>query len=316
MSRRPPSPPPFPYTPLFRCVYITADSGDASFYDTMIWLAGGRPFSTSNDGKNVTIRLTEDKGTREFTEFWQKMIDEGLVATNLTSWSDRWKSGVGQGKVASLFSGAWLPSLLMSDIPGAAVRCRVPKSPPPDGRPTTSKRGVPPFAVLQRPRNPKASSRFIEYACHNAKGITTRVDGGAFPADKNTLSDSKFLSKTTVTDDRGIEVPYFGGQEYNRVLSQAAENVSTGYQYLPFEVYARSDFRSTVGKAYKWSSLLRKEQNRLNIIAAGGQVSDTSNIGDALKNTESSDRIKLKGGIALWQKDLKEYGANQGFTIQ
>ena len=46
-------------------VYITADSGDASFYDTMIWLAGGRPFSTSNDGKNVTIRLTEDKGTRE-----------------------------------------------------------------------------------------------------------------------------------------------------------------------------------------------------------------------------------------------------------
>lgn len=32
-------------------VYITADSGDASFYDTMIWLAGGRPFSTSNDGK-------------------------------------------------------------------------------------------------------------------------------------------------------------------------------------------------------------------------------------------------------------------------
>ena len=110
-------------------VYITADSGDASFYDTMIWLAGGRPFSTSNDGKNVTIRLTEDKGTREFTEFWQKMIDEGLVATNLTSWSDRWKSAVGQGKVASLFSGAWLPSLLMSDIPGAAGLWRVAQMP-------------------------------------------------------------------------------------------------------------------------------------------------------------------------------------------
>ena len=92
--------------------------------------------------------------------------------------------------------------------------------------------------------------------------------------------------------------------------------ISAGRNTTACEVYARSDFRSTVGKAYKWSSLLRKEQNRLNIIAAGGQVSDTSNIGDALKNTESSARIKLKGGIALWQKDLKEYGANQGFTIQ
>ncbi|HCA74485.1 MAG TPA: ABC transporter substrate-binding protein, partial [Bifidobacterium sp.] len=87
------------------------------------------------------------------------------------------------------------------------------------------------------------------------------------------------------------------------------------YQYLPFEVYARSDFRSTVGKAYKWSSLLRKEQDRLDIIAAGGMVDDTD-IGETLKETDSSDRLKLKNGIALWQKDLEEYGANQGFTIR
>ena len=237
------------------------------------------------------------------------MIDEGLVATNLTTWSDGWKEAVGEGKIASMFSGAWLPSLLMSNLPGTAGLWRVAQMPTPEN-------GGSALAVLQRSRKPEASYRFIEYACHNAEGIKARVDGGAFPADNITLSDREFLRKTTVTDERGIEIPYFGGQEYNRVLSQAAENVSTGYQYLPFEVYARSDFRTTVGKAYKWSSLLRKEQNRLNIIAAGGQVSDTSNIGDALKNTESSDRIKLKGGIALWQKDLKEYGANQGFTIQ
>ena len=170
--------------------------------------------------------------------------------------------------------------------------------------------------MLQRSRKPEASYRFIEYACHKSEGIKARVDGGAFPADNNMLSDPEFLRKTTVTDERGIEIPYFGGQEYNRVLSEAAENVSTGYQYLPFEVYARSDFRTTVGKAYKWSSRLRKEQDRLNIIAAGGKVSDKSAIGDALKETDSADRLKLKSGIALWQKDLKEYGANQGFTIQ
>ena len=37
-------------------VYIAADSGDASFYDTMIWLAGGRPFSTSNDAQSLALR--------------------------------------------------------------------------------------------------------------------------------------------------------------------------------------------------------------------------------------------------------------------
>lgn len=112
-------------------MYIAADSGDASFYDTMIWLAGGRPFSTSNDGKNVTINLTDDEGTRTFTEFWQKMIDEGLVATNLTTWSDGWKEAVGEGRVASMFSGAWLPSLLMSNLPGTAGLWRVAQMPTP-----------------------------------------------------------------------------------------------------------------------------------------------------------------------------------------
>ncbi len=250
-------------------VYITADSGDASFYDTMIWLAGGRPFSTSNDGKNVTIRLTEDKDTREFTEFWQKMIDEGLVATNLTSWSDRWKSAVGQGKVASLFSGAWLPSLLMSDIPGAAGLWRVAQMPTPDGKATTSENGGSALAVLQRSRKPEAAYRFVDFVAHDAQGISARVDGGAFPADYATLNSADFLDKTTITNDRGIEIPYFGGQKFNRVLSEAAEDVSVGYQYLPFEVYARSDFRSTVGQAYKWSGSFHAYQQRQEAIEMG-----------------------------------------------
>ena len=72
-------------------------------------------------GKNVSINLTDDSGTRRFTEFWQKMIDEGLVNTSLSTWSDGWKEAVGNGTVASMFSGAWMPSLLMSDLPGTAA---------------------------------------------------------------------------------------------------------------------------------------------------------------------------------------------------
>lgn len=45
--------------------YIAADSGDGSFYDAMVWLAGGQPFHTSADGKTVTIDL--DGGCRHPT---------------------------------------------------------------------------------------------------------------------------------------------------------------------------------------------------------------------------------------------------------
>ena len=87
-------------------VYIAADAGDASFYNAMIWLAGGRPFHTSSDGKTVTVDLKGDAGTRTFTEFWQRMIDEGLVNTHLKVWSEDWKRALGGGSVASVFAGA------------------------------------------------------------------------------------------------------------------------------------------------------------------------------------------------------------------
>ena len=290
-------------------VYIAADDGDASFYNAMIWLAGGRPYNTSHDGKEVSITLDTDTGTQEFTRFWQQMIDEDLVNTRLDTWSDDWKQALGSGTVASLFAGAWMPSLLLADVPGTAGLWRVAQMPTAHGNLTNAENGGAALGVLSSSRRPEASWRFIEYVCHETAGIMTRVDGGAFPADNATLNSANFLNKTTVRDARGIEVPYFGGQKFNTVLAQAASHVSTGYQYLPFEVYARSDFRATVGAAYTW-------------------VNDEHRYYDAVRREREGliqrkdmpqspgPQVTLREGIERWQSDLKEYGANQGFTMR
>ena len=290
-------------------VYIAADDGDASFYNAMIWLAGGRPYNTSHDGKEVSITLNTDTGTQEFTRFWQQMIDEDLVNTRLDTWSDDWKQALGSGTVASLFAGAWMPSLLLADVPGTAGLWRVAQMPTAHGNLTNAENGGSALGVLSSSRRPEASWRFIEYVCHETAGIMTRVDGGAFPADNATLNSANFLNKTTVRDARGIEVPYFGGQKFNTVLAQAASHFSTGYQYLPFEVYARSDFRATVGAAYTW-------------------VNDEHTYYDAVRREREGliqrndmpqspgPQVTLREGIERWQSDLKEYGANQGFTMR
>ena len=64
----------------------------------------------------------------------RKMIDEGLVDTTSATWSDRWKRRVGTGTIASVFSGAWMPSLLLSNVPGAAGLWRVAPMPTYDGQ--------------------------------------------------------------------------------------------------------------------------------------------------------------------------------------
>ncbi|KFI69244.1 ABC transporter substrate-binding protein [Bifidobacterium magnum] len=291
-------------------VYITADSGgDASFYESMIWLAGGHPFATSDNGRHVRISLDTDEGTQSFTRFWQKMIDEGLVDTELTTWSDDWKEAVGDGTVASLFAGAWMPSLLLADVPGTAGLWRVGQMPTEHGEATNAENGGSALAILNSSRVPQAAWRFIDYVCHNRKGIDTRVDAGSFPADVETLHSDAFLNKTTVTDSRGVAVNYFGDQRYNTVLAEAASRVSTGYQYLPFEVYARSDFGKTVGKAYEWANELHAYQQAVSRMAQG--LESSKNLPE-----KPEDRVTLAKGIDQWQFDLKEYGANQGFTIE
>ena len=80
------------------------------------------------------------------------MIDEGLVDTTSATWSDRWKSRVGTGTIASVFSGAWMPSLLLSNVPGAAGLWRVAPMPTYDGQPTNAESGGSALTVLQLTR--------------------------------------------------------------------------------------------------------------------------------------------------------------------
>ncbi|MFP1694158.1 ABC transporter substrate-binding protein [Gardnerella swidsinskii] len=294
-------------------VYIAADSGDASFYNAMIWLAGGHPFMTSHDGKTVTVRLSKDKGTEEFTKFWQSMIDEGLIDIRTTTWSQRWKNGVGAGKIASVFSGAWMPSLLLENVPGTAGLWKVTNVPTMHGEKRNAEMGGSSLSVLKSSRKPEAAMRFVNFVCHDMHGIRTRVNGGAFPADVVTLRDKSFLDRATIRDSRGIDIPYFGGQKFNRVFADAANRVDTGYRYLPFEVYSRSDFRATMGRAYDWSV---KSLARLNVqamIDAGVTQDDGSKL---WLPDDPGKRISLKDGLLLWEKDLQEYGYNQGFVVR
>ena len=258
--------------------YITSDTGDAGFFDSMTWLAGAKPFQTSSDGSEVTVNLTEDKGVKTFTDFWQKLLNEGLLDTKTAGWSEDWFKGMVDGTIASLFTGAWMPANLANSAADGAGKWRVTQMPTADGSTTNSENGGSSLAVLASTKKADAAYQFIEYANHG-DGVATRVAGGAFPADKASMESDSFKNTTTVKNADGEDVDYFGGQKYNEVLAQAAENVSSDYQFLPYEVKARTIFGDYLGKSY-----------------TGDQ--------------------KLTDGIAAWQKALQDYGKDQGFTVK
>lgn len=287
-------------------VCITSDSGEASFYNSMIWLSGGTPYHTSRDGKEVSITLDTDTGTREFTQFWQRMLDEGLVDTTVSTRSQSWRQAVGDGRIASMFAGAWMASVLMAEVPGGAGLWRVAQMPTKYGNYANAENGGSALGVLSSSRKPQAAMRFVDFVCHDVDSIELRVAHGAFPADNATLDSAAFRDRTTVADGRGIDIAYFGGQRYNEVFTEAASHVGTGYHYLPFDVYAQADFHATVGAAYQWVRDEADYAHDLQLYREGRE--------DRMPEAPFP-MVTLHDGILAWQADLKEYGTNQGFTV-
>ncbi|GAA1700807.1 sugar ABC transporter substrate-binding protein [Microbacterium sediminicola] len=247
--------------------YITSDSGDAGFTQSMIWQAGGRPYSTT-DGTDVTIDLN-DAGATEWAEMWQTLIDEGLLS-DISGWSNEWFTGLGNGTLATLVTGAWMPSNFESSVPQSAGEWRVAPMPTYDGGEAVSaENGGSAQAVLAGTENAALAAGFLKWLNNSDESVNMFVETGGFPATTATLNSEEFQSATS---------EYFGGQAINEVLVAASESVGTGWQYLPFQVYANSIFNDTVGEAYNGSTT-------------------------------------LTDGLMDWQDQLVEYGNSQGFSV-
>jgi multiple sugar transport system substrate-binding protein len=246
--------------------YIGADTGDAGFTTSMIWQAGGKPYQV--DGTNVTINFG-DQGAGEFASTWQQLISQKLLAP-ISGWSDQWYQGLGDGTIATLPTGAWMPASFTSGVKAGAGKWRV--APMPQwqaGANASAENGGSSLAVMDKSMNKTLAYAFVKYA-NDGDGVQIRVDNGAFPATTKQLDSPAFLD---------AKFPYFGGQQANQVFAQSAKNVVSGWHYLPFQVYANSIYKDTVGKAY---------------------VSSTT----------------LQDGLNAWQQQSAKYGTDQGFTVK
>ena len=259
--------------------YIAADSGDAGFFDAMIWQANGHPYKLSADGKDLSINLDSDKGTQSFIKWWQKMIDEDLVDTKTVIWTEDWNKSLNNGKLASALIGCWIPTTLVNVAPDQAGKWRVTTMPTQDGSAVNSNHGGSSLAIMASSKKTDAAYKYIDFISRNQASIDARVAGGSFPDDVKTTESKKFKEATTVKNTKGDDIEYFGGQKYNEVLAKAASDVIPGHATLPFEVYARTVFADDVGSAY------------------------------------TDKKITLKQGVDAWQKHLKEYGKQQGFNV-
>ena len=218
--------------------YITNDTGDAGFTTSMIWQAGGQPYTTTNSTE-VALDL-QDEGSKKFADTWSQLTENDLVAP-VSSWSDEWYRGLGDGTIATLAIGAWMPGNLTSGVPDAAGDWRVAKMPTFEaGVPANAENGGGGDAILKQSKNKLVAAGFLQYM-NEGEGTQISLKAGGFPSTVADLESDAFLN---------AEDPYFGGQKVNEVLADSIGDVVPGWSYLPFQVYSNSIFNDTVGQSY------------------------------------------------------------------
>ncbi|PPH35749.1 sugar ABC transporter substrate-binding protein [Rathayibacter sp. AY1E4] len=217
--------------------YITADTGDAGFATSMIWQAGGEPFTT--DGTDVKIDLA-DEGTAKWTGVWNQLVEKKLLS-DTPAWGDEWYKGLADGSIASLVTGAWMPGVLESSVPDASGDWAVAPIPTYDGTAVSAENGGGGQSVTKQSENPALAAAFLRWLNSDEASVDVFLQSGGFPSTTADLDSSDFT---------GQESEYFGGQKINEVLTQASKDVRSGWSYLPYQVYANSVFGDTVGQAY------------------------------------------------------------------
>lgn len=222
--------------------YITSDSGDAGFTTSMIWQAGGHPFS--NSGSKVTINL-QDAGTKKWTSTWNQLV-EGQLLSKTQGFTQDWYKQLGNGEIATQLIGAWMPGVLEGSAQPAAGNWRVAPMPTYGaGAPVTAANGGSAEAVLSQSKSKDLAAGFLRWLNSAPASIAIFKQQGGFPS---TTAD---LSAPAFTESKPA---YFGGQAINKVLAAASTAVAPGWSYLPFQVYANNIYADTVGQAYQKNS--------------------------------------------------------------
>jgi multiple sugar transport system substrate-binding protein len=219
--------------------YITADSGDAGFTTSMIAQAGGTPFTTKGD--KVTIDLA-DAGTKKWTKTWDQLVEQGLLSKTV-GWSDDWYKQLGNGQIATLITGAWMPGNLEASVADASGDWRVAPMPTYDGGAAqTANNGGSAEAVMKQSKNPALAAGFLKWLNSSKASTKVFMESGGFPSTTADLNSSAFLDE---------KPEYFGGQQINKVLVDASKSSDNDFTYLPYQVYANSVYADTVGQSYE-----------------------------------------------------------------
>ncbi|SDZ50831.1 ABC transporter substrate-binding protein [Herbiconiux ginsengi] len=222
--------------------YITAFAfNQAPWLIGLSQQGGANWFSTSDDAWNVTI---DDESTLKVADFWQKLIDEGLVKIE-ADFSSEWNADIQNGNVATWISGSWADAILRGTAPDTAGKWAVGAMPQWQAGEDVSATwaGGSASAVLKGSKHPKEAAEFALWLNSDPESVNILTNVGAgWPAIADTSEITSLQSDPEVFS-------FYGGQDIWDVFAASDAAVDTSWKWPPLSSTLFSSLTDNVKSA-------------------------------------------------------------------
>lgn len=193
--------------------YLTSFFTNEPQLAPMSWQAGAEWFSVEDDSWKVAI---DDDESQEVADYWQRLIDEGLVKKQL-GFSDEWTADLNSGVVNAWVGGSWSASALKTRTEASGQEGKWIAAAPPswDGEPSGALSGGTSFAIPENSDNAAAAAVFLEWLVTSPDAIEARGAVG-----------TAYLAYPGLNDVAASVAPtdYYGNDIYE-VFDEASANL-------------------------------------------------------------------------------------------
>ena len=182
--------------------------------------------------RQARTRSTAPRSRVDFARPGHQEVHRGLAEADRREaararsarWSDEWYKGLGDGTIATLATGAWMPANFASGVAGRRRLARRAAAAVGGGR-QGQRRERRQLAGRHEGRQEQGPRlRLHRSTPTTATACRPASSGGAFPATTADLNSAAF---------QNTEFPYFGGQKANKIFAESAADVAPAGRTCP-----------------------------------------------------------------------------------
>jgi multiple sugar transport system substrate-binding protein len=213
------------------------DPNNAEWFNGLLWQNSAQMYQYQGDQWHVTVASDKSK---QVADYWQKLIDQKLVRTDLANSSPPMYAAFQKDQVATYVGAAWGYSMFRDNLPKQAGKWTIVPMPTWGSDPAAGDWGGSTVAFMKGNKHLYESVKFNEWLNSDPEALALENKlGGLYPAAAAGLQLPALLQG----------VPYYNNQKVFDVFADSSKNIDTTFTWGPTQKTVNLALQDAMAKA-------------------------------------------------------------------